>query len=251
MIQTKNLFKWSGLLLLALLILASCKKDDEEEDPPEDTPEEQVATTPTPDFAVGDGAVIAVQAITVTQTDFGPIETNIGTGVAVFTDDLFQTFHTAGNVSLNSNDLTVNENNSYTYIPDITNPLGIVFAGTVNWEVSGGNGTPAFSLDLSSQGFPDVDPISSSTTVPLSGYTLTTTNVSNADSVLFLIGDVQRTLGPGSTSCTFTADDLSGLSAGSSFAQIAAYNHSINDIGSGQNIHGINETVQTVSVTLE
>ena len=109
----------------------------------------------------------------------------------------------------------------------------------------------AFNQSVTSIQFPDVDTISSASTIDLSmGYTLTTGTVTGADSVIFTVGDVLKTLPGNSTSCTFTAAELSGLSAGQSIAQVAAYKYTNINVGGGDYYFG-KETVQTKSVTLQ
>lgn len=252
MTNTKQTIKLFSLFALLSLTLFSCQKDEEDQqeetqEPVEDTSGNTASLT----FGEGDGAVYAIQSTSITETVIGPLETTIGTGVALFTSDNFNSFMDAGSVSLNGSSLTKNGNNSYTHIPGLTDPMGIDFSSSIEWNVSGMGSVPAFTLDLTSQGFPEVDPISSPTTVDLSsGYTLSTTNIANADSIIFLIEGVYKTLAGDVTSYTFSADELSSLSPGMSSAQIAAFNISENTV-SGSLIYGVNEKVQTISVTLE
>jgi hypothetical protein len=99
--------------------------------------------------------------------------------------------------------------------------------------------------------FPSVDTVSSATTIDRSmDYTLTTTSVAGADSVIFSIGGVLKTLPGTATSCTFTAAELGGLSAGQSIAQIAAYGFTSQNVN-GKTYYFGKEEVQSRSVQLQ
>lgn len=257
--QNKNFMKTKVILIALVLgtISFSCNKD-------EDTPTPSTATTtPTggggggnstgnaqPNFPGADASLWAVKSLSVTEVPgFPPITTTIGIGVGVFFDS-GSNYVDVGTVQLNSNPLTKNPNNSYTYTPGQSNPTGIDFSGGVNWNVAGGNGFTAINKNVT-LGFPTVSEITSSSTVSkTSGYTLTVNTVTGADSVLFLIGDVNKTIAGNATSCTFSSSELSSLSNGSTVAQVAAY-ISTNETLGGKIIYYGNETVQSKTVTVQ
>src|SRR5690606_11430820 len=137
-----------------------------------------------------------------------------------------------------------NSNNSYTYQIDQANPTGIDFSGGVSWNVAGGNGFTGFTKNVTLT-FPTVGEVNSSTTIDkTANYTLSVNSVTGADSVLFLIGDVSKTLGGNATSCTFSSSELSSLSSGTTVVQVAAYTYA-NETISGKEIYYGNETVQS------
>jgi hypothetical protein len=246
--------KTLSILLCLGLLISACSKDDDDETASDPTPqqEESADTYPTPSDA--DGTLVAVKSTSITDTPIGPITTIIGTAVAVFTDDGFTsgTWISAGNVSCNAQDLTLNPNNSYVFT-DIsqTNPLGLDFNSEVLWDVSGGNGIASFNIDANPIGFPVVGEITSSEIVETSdGYTMTCASVSGADSVIFVIGGTTKTLAGNATSCTFTSAELQSLATGPSVAQVAAYVMAPNDFGDTR-IYTVNEAVQTKSVTVQ
>jgi hypothetical protein len=246
--KMKNYLLIISCTLLAGMVMTGCKQDNEEPEEEQTTTEPQGANAqPTPEGV--DASLWAVKSVSTTDSPIGPIELEMGIAVAAFLDDQLALI-TAGNVSCNTNALTQNANNSYSHTPDAVNITGIDFSTGVDWEVSGGNGIPAFNHSPDDIQFPDVDPISSSTTVDLTGYTLTTTSVTGADSVLFSIGGVMKTLEGNATMCTFSADELASLSSGASIAQIAAYTFTTQEF-SGKDIWFGKEMVQTASVTLE
>ncbi|MFT5920311.1 MAG: hypothetical protein ACI9FU_002129 [Granulosicoccus sp.] len=123
-------------------------------------------------------------------------------------------------------------------------------SGDINWTVAGNGSVPAFTHEVGIS-FPIVGDITSSTTVTLAnGYTLTVPSLSGADSVIFMVGGVSVTVPGNPTSHAFTASDLSSLTAGPSVAQVAAYKTELATYG-GKDFYFVNETVETVSITME
>jgi len=238
-------------LLIVGTLAFSCAK---EENLP--TPEEETTTpTPTstgntngnaqPNFPGADASLWAVKSMS-TVSGF-PI--TLGIGVGTFFDGSGN-FVSAGTVQLNSNALTLNTNNSYTYTPGMSNPNGIDFTGGVAWDVAGDNGFTAFTKTVT-LGFPTVTEITSPTTVTkANGYTVTVNTVTGADSVLFLVGGVDKTIAGNANSCTFSASELSSLVDGSAAVQVAAY-ITTNETVAGKLVYYGNETVQSLTVTVE
>lgn len=241
-----------ALTAVIALGLVSCEKENPLDDVlnPSD-PSTQSTPPPTPQFGDSDGTLVAIKSQSTTATQIGPVTTTLGLGVGVFySQPGSTTFLEAGAVSLNANMLTKQSNNSYVYQPDASNATGIDFNEGVSWSVSGSSNVEAFTYEPTIL-FPSVAQVSSSETVVKSnGYTLTTSSVSNADSVVFQVGSVLKTLPGNATTCSFTASELSALSTGTNVAQIAAYKVQ-NATVSSKNYYFINETVSTLVVTIE
>ena len=253
--HTMNIFRSTPMLLLAMgLSLAACKK--EEAATPATPPTGgggggSSAPNTTPNFSDADASLWAVRSFNTQSTPIGPMDITIGTGVAVFSNDNFSTFVNVGDVALNGTALTRQSNNSYVLQPSQTNPTGIDLGGNIAWTVQGGGGFDGFNRDITSLPFPTVQPINSSTTVVrANGYTLTTTQVTQADSVLFFIGNVSKTLAGNATSCTFTSAELAGVAAGSSIAMIVPYRYTSENIG-GKTIYFGKEAVRSTSITVQ
>lgn len=242
--------------VLTAVVAFSCSKDESAPEPtttptttPTPTPTGNTTGNAQPNFAGADASLWAVKSLSVTNiTGLPPITTTIGLGVAAFNNGT--SLVSAGTVKLNTNTLTLNSNNSYSYTIGASNPTGIDFSSGVNWDVSGANGFGAFTKSVT-LGFPTVSEVTSSATITkASGYTLTVNTVTNADSVLFLIGGVSKTLAGNATSCSFSASELSSLNNGSTVVQVAAYKFANETLG-GKNIYYGNETVQSKTATIQ
>ena len=251
--KAKKIF---ALLLVGTMVF-SCAK---EEDIP--VPVEEPASSPggstgggnttgnaQPSFAGADASLWAVKSLSVTTVAGQTITTTIGTGVATFIDGS-SNFIGAGTVKLNTNTLTQNPNNSYVFTAGISMPTGIDFSGGVAWDVAGGNGYSAFTKNVT-LGFPTVSAVTSSGTITkANGYTVSVNTVTGADSVLFLVGGVNKTIAGNANSCFFSSSELSSLSNGTTVVQVAAYT-STNETVGGKVIYYGNETVQTKTTTVE
>ena len=220
-------FKLIGLSFMAILItsLSSCNKEDVL--PDEIVPEEETndpTPPPFPELIGSDGTLVAIKSQSTQTTPIGPMTVTVGLGVAVFYETgNMESFLDAGTVNLNSLGCTKQDNNTYVFQPSAQSPTGIDFGSGVSWSVSGSANVGAFSYDPTIS-FPTVNAVSSGDVVnKANGYTLTTPSLTGADSVIFQIGDVLKTLPGNSTSCNFSAADLSGLATGTSIVQIAAY----------------------------
>ncbi len=220
---------------------------------PDDTTETPTSTPPpTPTIADGYGTLSAVKSITTQDIPgFGQIEIDLGVAAAAFFDGVdYNSFITAGGVTCETLNMTLNENNSYTFTPTSTEPSGIDFSGNPDWTVAGDGVVPAFS-HTTNIGFPTAGAVTSSTTVTkANGYTLSIANVSGADSVLYMIAGVIVTEPGNSTSHTFSAADLANIGTGPSVVQAAAYKMESAEYG-GKTFYFVNEKVVTQSVTIE
>ncbi|MBZ0241594.1 MAG: hypothetical protein K8F24_00120 [Bacteroidales bacterium] len=232
-----------AFFLVAGLTLASCNKKDDDNPDPDPNPGTE---NPTPQL--GAGTLVAVKTLNTTDTPIGPITTQLGLGVAAFSSDNWASFLDAGSVQLDGNALTKNANNSYVFMPSVTNPMGIEFGSTVVWDVAGNGSIPAFSHTVQIP-FPSLGAITSSTDVSKSGYTLSVASVSNADSVYFQVGDVLKVIAGNARSCEFSASELSGLGTGQSIIQVAPYRISNAQYG-GKTFYFINETTVSASANI-
>jgi len=248
-----------------LLNFSSCGKDEAAEPEPIVTPTPLPApvpaaptpSNPTPTPTDANGVLVALKTIsTVTVPIVGAIKTEIGIPVAFFFNTP-GTYIDGGAVTCNSNALTMQTNNTYTFTPASSTPTGVDYSSGVNWSVAGnsGNNVPAFSYNPS-MGFPTLDSIAGniSTVTRASGLTISATNtITNADSVIFSVygstGTAQKVRAGNVSSHTFSAADLNAVGAGSGFLQIAAYK--IGDqTFSGKKYYFINEAVYTKMVTI-
>lgn len=251
-IQARSSFAPFALLLGIALAFTACKKEDPE---PPDTPGGGGSnSTPStaPVFSDADAMVSAIRALSTQSTPIGPVDLVLGIATGVFTADAFSTFLNVGTVSCNGESLTRQSNNNYTYQPGATNPTGIDLTASneVTWNVAGGSGFEGFTRTIPGP-FPIVGNITSdATVVRANGYTITTASVLSADSVIFTLGSLVRTIPGNATSCTFTAAELSGLAAGSSLLQVAPYNSTNEEIG-GKRIYFVKQYSRSLSVTVQ
>lgn len=241
----------SLLFIASGLMFTSCNDDDDDEDdaPPPTTNTEEPSEVP--DLPMADAVLVAVQSKSTQDTPIGPIAVEIGTGVGVFYESGSDNLVAVGAVSLNGNQLTQNNNNSYTYIPSLSQPTGIDnLDSETTWEVEGGNGFP---MIMESPGFtfPNVGDISGDDTVDRSqDYTITISSVSSADSIIYSVSGVTKTLAGNVTSCTFSSDELSAAPAGVGIIQAAPYAYESVDL-SGKSVYFLKEIVVSKSVTIE
>jgi hypothetical protein len=244
--------RFLALLMIPLSIgLFSCSEDEDDDEPTPTTNNNSggsTNTTPTinsPQFSDADAALIAVESVTKTMG----FSITIGTAVATF-NDVSGTLVDAGTVTVEGETMNKNSNNSYTYTANQTAPQGISFSQPIEWSISGSSAVTAFSENRT-QAFPTVGDVSSAATVDKSdGYTLSVPNVSGADSVMFFVGNVSKTLGGNATSYTFSSAELSSLGNGSSIAQVVAFdieNKTIN----AKKVYFLTETVKQLSVTIQ
>ena len=202
-----------------------------------------------------DGALAAVKVIT-TQTVAGyTVPINIGTAAAWF--GLSGSFKNAGNVTVDGNALT-NQNNSYVFQPSQTNPTGLDFNSSVVWNVTGNssNNIAAFSYTDQSS-FPSIDDVQTPTSVSHSAaFTLSATSYVSGDSVIFVVsggsGHVSFIAPGGTTSHTFSAAEMATVGAAGNntgLLQIAPYRINHQTIN-GKSYYFVKETCANKFVTI-
>lgn len=238
-------------LFVALIGMSSCKKEEIIDEIIDETPTTQSTPPPFPTLSNSDGTLVAIKVQSSQSSPIGPVTMTIGLGVAAFYEsNNIDNLIDAGNVNVNSKQLTKQTNNSYVFQPDASNATGVDFSGGVSWNVTGSAAVSAFSFDPSIA-FPSAGEITSSEVVnKANGYTLTISSVTDADSVIFQVGSVLKTVPGNTTSCSFSSAELSGLSNGSNVAQVAAYKME-NATITGKSYYFINEAVATQTVTIE
>lgn len=226
------------------LTFTSCKKESITTTPTTSTP---TPTTPSPGDA--DGVLAAVRTkISVTAPVVGTVSYDVGTAVAGFgsTSANFAagTYTDAGAITCNSKTLTKSSNNAYVYNFGADDVEGIDFSSNVSWSVAGAGSIPSISKNLGNI-FPSFPTISSGSTINRSSsFTITNSYSSNADSVLYVISSgsktLKKTVAGSSTSCTFSAAELSTLDASeSALIQVNAYNMT-SELISGKRIYYVN-----------
>lgn len=242
------------LLIPTIALFSSCSKDDDSNN---STPTPSASTPSTvPVIADAHGVLVAVKSNTWTTTPGGLFPFLIGTAVAVFSDiPGSSAFVNAGNLQCESNILTRQSNNSYVFTPSATAPMGISFSNNPTWDVEGAGSIPALNR-TTTMGFPSgIDSVSNGATIDKSNdYTLTSAgNITNSDSVLFIIAGSAATLSrtlPGNTaSCTFSANEMGTIGAGNGIVQIVPYNIESTTTG-GKKFYFVNEVVVSRSVTI-
>lgn len=236
---------------LSSTTMTSCTPEEEEEP----TPTQTVPPTPMP---VDGNGVLAAIVIRTTQTITIPgmpdqvVNVDMGVGSAFFYENgNTSTFLDAGTVTLTGQTLTKQTNNSYLYMPSGTDVTGIDFeADGVSWNVTGAGSIPAFSKNMGTA-FPNADAVTSSSTVSkASGYTLTASNVSGADSVYFQVHDVVVAQPGNANSYTFTAAELANVPAGPSIVQVVAMKI-VPEAVSSKMMYYVKETSVSKNITVE
>lgn len=226
--------------MIALIGFTSC---EETEDILPTEPQQNSSASTTPTFSDADAVLVGINSTTTNQG----INLVIGTAVGVFYDN--GNFVSAGDVSVNNNKLSRQSGNTYVFTPGILSPTGIDFSSGSNWNVAGGNGFAAFDYSYT-RDFPTISAISSSETVSKSSdYTLAVNSITDSDSVIFVLGNLTHIAAANTKSHTFTVNDMSNLSTGSSVATVAPYNYLARTEG-GKKVYYINESVVSKVITI-
>ena len=234
--------KLALIALSALVSFTACEEDETVEQPP-------VNQEPAPNPIVFDdyaGSLIAVKS---ESNTFGGTIT-IGTAVGAYVDADGNLMN-VGEITCEGKKLTKAANNAYVSTPGFANPSGIEFDGPVNWSIEGNQTTAGTSFE-NPEGFPTIDAINSGGTVDKSeGYTLSTTTITKADSVIFMIGNKYHITDGFTTSYTFSSAELDGLQNGTSVASIAPYNFRVSYTTALGDVYSVNESVVQTNVTIQ
>lgn len=230
------------LLLFSLVIFNSCEDSGE-------TPEAIKAST-TPSIEGSAGVCWALRTVTTVNTGGINIGTDltidVGTGIGVFMDNGKSV--DVGTVTLNSLPLEKVSNNYMTTV-SATQPTGVDFSKGIKWAITGGNGFTAFNHTVTNS-FPYTGTFTSPKTLTKAdGYTLGFSSVSGADSIIFAINDVVKTVPGNVKSYTFTAAQLSKLSKGPGVVQAVPYNYKIVNYG-GKYIAFGNQVSYSQTITI-
>lgn len=230
----------SGVLLLTTLALfVSCQKEDE-------SANQQTSTSTTPVINGADGVLWAIRQHTTITTMGYEVTVEAGSGVGIFSASGKNV--DAGSVKLNGNGLT-NMSNSYIFTVLPTQPTGIDFSSGVKWDVAGGNGFTAFNHTVA-KSFPSVAGFTCNSTLAAgSNYTISFSGVSGADSIIFLVNNIHKTVAGTTKSYTFTASQLSSLKSGPAAVSAAPYNITYATYG-GKKIAFGNQLVYQKNITV-
>lgn len=157
--------------------------------------------------------------------DMGDVQVDFGTAFAVFNDGTKSV--SAGEVKVNDVALKMESNNFYMSPVSLTDPTGIVFEGTTKWSVAGANGIPAVNY-TTRKNIPTATGFTCEANVDKTvEYTISLSTVSYADSILYMVNDVMKTVAGNVKSVTFTPEQMSSLKKGNAFVQVAPYNYEI------------------------
>ncbi len=240
-----------ALMITCLCTLSTgCSKDDDK------TGGSSPSATTIPPIDDADGVMVAIKTVSfVTQSGF-EFETYINTAVAAFGNFSTEQLVDVGTVDLDANVLNKVDNNAYIFQPSASNPTGLTFGNSFDWNVTGGSGFGAFSHTVNFD-FPSIGKITSATgdISSASAYTLSVQSVADADSVIFQIagsnGDnVLVTKVGNTTSHTFTAADVASVGKGTGIVQVAAYTYD-SSVEGGKTIYYVNESVVTEFVEFD
>lgn len=180
--------------------------------------------------------------------DIGDMQVDFGTAFAAFTDG--GNYVAAGDVKVNDIALKMEKNKFYMSPVSATNPTGITFEGNAKWSVAGANNIPAVNY-TSKKSFPTASGFTCDATVDKTkSYSISLTSVLSADSILYMINDIAKTVAGNVKSVTFTSDQMSSLKTGNAFVQVAPYNYEIKLYGSKNFVFG-NQIVFSKLVTIK
>jgi hypothetical protein len=240
-----KLLSKSFLMSVMVLFFLSC------DDLPTDTEPDKASTRP--EFNSAYSVMWAINTKTTMNTGgidlgLGDIEVDFGTAYASFVDAGKNV--AVGTVKAGDTELKMEANKIYLSPFSLTSPTGITFEGNVTWTVEGGNGFSAINY-TSSKAFPKATGLSADETVDRStSYTVSVSSVSAADSIFYGVNDVYKTVAGNVKSVTFTPEELSKLSKGSAFVQVAPYNFEMKENGTKDIIYG-NQIVISKLVTIK
>lgn len=218
------------LSFLSIVILSSC--DMLEGDAKEPS---KVSTRPNFDssysilWAINTKTTVST-GMTVPGMDMGDVQVDFGTAVAVFSDGGKNV--PAGEVKVNDVALKMESNNFYMSPISLIDVTGITFDGATKWSVAGANNIPAVNYTTSKR-IPTATGFTCDVNVDKTvSYSISLSTVAYADSILYMVNNVIKTVAGNVKSVTFTAEQLSALKKGNAFVQVAPYNYEIKQFGS-------------------
>lgn len=180
--------------------------------------------------------------------DMGDIQVDFGTAFASFTDD--GKYVAAGEVKVNDAALKMESNKFYMSQISLLDPEGLTLSGTTKWSVGGAGNIPAVT-HTTRKYMPTGAGFNCDATVDkTASYTISLSSVSYADSILYLVNDIAKTVAGHVKTVTFTADQLSSLKKGNAFVQVAPYNYEIKRFGTKDFVFG-NQIVFSKMVTIK
>lgn len=248
---------FSTLLLASVFTFASCVKKSEP------APEE-VAETPTttgggsapapvvshPSDANGVCVASKINVTTAVPNTTFVVTVTMGSATGSFYSTAgSSTLDDAGTVTTNDSTHTKQSNNAYLFSPK--SATGINFSSNSRWNISGNGSIPA--ITYTANGFPSSPTVSNVSSVSkASAFTLSTSSVSNADSLCYQITAGSKTIykitAASQNSYTFPASEMGTLDVTDyGYATITAYKFN-NTTVSSKKIYFINLNTSNRSI---
>lgn len=229
----KTTFKTlSVLLFAAAFTFTSCKKSDEtipEETTPAPTTGQGSAPAPiTSQPSDADGVCVASKINVTTAVPGTTMVVTVTMGSATgsfYSAAGATTLSDAGTVKTNDSTHTKQSNNAYIFTPK--SATGINYGSSSRWSISGNGSVPA--ITYTATGFPSAPTVPSLTSISKgSAFTLSTTSVSNADSLCYQITagskSIYKIVAASQTSYTFPSSEMGTLDVTDyGYATITAY----------------------------
>lgn len=243
------------LLLLTLISFAMIACNPEDLLPDDNTTTPAAVPNPTPTFTDADAVLAGIQTLSYQSANGYEFSVAVDVAVAAFFNTS-STYYPAGLVSINTNDLEMNDNNSYTSVSATSTNIDLDLGSSGNtWSVAGSSNVPTFS-HTTSRGMPSDVKFSAEITKVNTANNLNVAIVSApsvCDSILYLVAGENKTVSKivanTVTNVDFSASELNGLS-GTGVVQVAPYNFEFSE-ESGKKIYYINEKVITSQVEFE
>lgn len=240
-------FYFLSLIVASSLFIASgCNKDEDDDNNNNNTPATAPSSADLFNYNDAFGVLVGVKTVTTQSTPIGPFEIDLGTAVAVFSNNNFTSYLPAGTITCNTKNLDKQTNNSYVHVPAATDVNGIDFSSGSTWNVSGNADVNAVT-NYTFSSFPTTPVISSNKDlVELSaGYTFSLSNFVSADTILFILASgntyVEKRVGGGANSVTFSAADLATLQPSSQgLIQVTPYRLT-SDLFGGKKYYFVNQ----------
>jgi uncharacterized protein YdeI (BOF family) len=251
----------SVLILAGTFAFTACKKKD---DAAPETPNTTTGGTTggsassapvTPHLGDADGVMIASKANVITSVGGFSVSITVGSAIAnVYSSTGGTSAVDGGTIKANDSTLAKQSNNSYVFTPK--SAQGIGYGSSSAWSISGNSSNNVPAVSYTATNFPSAPTVNNTTTVSKgSAFTMTTTSISNADSLCFQITSGSKTIykmtNGFQTSYTFPSSDMGTLdNSSNAYLTITAYKFK-NTTVSGKKYYFINmnTTNRMVSVT--